>query len=123
MAFWQQFKLLCEQRGKAPSTVAKEIGFSTGSISNWKNGTIPKGEGLQKIANYFTVTTDYLLTGQGPQAYSTSDEESEIFEAIRLLQDRRIRSVILRLRWASPEELRKINKMLDLLDLGDGSDA
>lgn len=37
--------------------------MSKGSISSWRAGSIPKGETLNKIAEYFNVTTDYLLNG------------------------------------------------------------
>ena len=37
------------------------MGISSGSITKWRNGTIPQGSTLDKIASYFGVSTDYLL--------------------------------------------------------------
>ena len=42
--------------------MAKATGISTGSLSDWKKGrSSPKADKLQKIADYFGVTVDYLL--------------------------------------------------------------
>ena len=59
--FWEIFSKLCSQRGKSPNAVAKELKISSGSVTNWKNGTIPNNSALLKLANYFNVTVDYLL--------------------------------------------------------------
>lgn len=59
--FWTQYQLLCQTVGKSPNGVAKELGLSSGTVTFWKNGKIPKSETLKKIADYFGVTVDYLL--------------------------------------------------------------
>lgn len=59
--FWTQYQLLCQRAGKSPNGVAKEIGLSSGTVTFWKNGKIPKSDTLKKIANYFGVTVDELL--------------------------------------------------------------
>lgn len=59
--FWKIFSELCLQRGKSPNAVAKELRMSSGSVTNWKNGTVPNNSALLKISNYFNVTVDYLL--------------------------------------------------------------
>lgn len=59
--FWERFYSLCLRNGKKPNPVGKEIGLSSGIISKWKNGGIPNGETLMKLARYFNVSTDYLL--------------------------------------------------------------
>jgi len=46
----------------SPAAVTREIGLNNSSPTAWKRGAIPKGETLQKIANYFGVSVDYLLT-------------------------------------------------------------
>lgn len=59
--FWERFVLECEKKGLKPNPAAKEMGISSGSITKWRNGTIPQGSTLDKIASYFGVSTDYLL--------------------------------------------------------------
>ena len=59
--FWKRFYNLCLRSGKRPNPIGKEIGLSSGIISKWKNGGIPNGETLIKLAKYFDVSVDYLL--------------------------------------------------------------
>ena len=60
--FWNQYTLLCSRKGLAPNAVAKELGIASGSVTNWKNGKTPLNSTLKKIADYFGVTVDYLLS-------------------------------------------------------------
>ena len=56
------FEKLCNSRDVTPYRVAKETGVSTSTLSSWKTGRYtPKQDKLQKIADYFGVTVDYLL--------------------------------------------------------------
>ncbi len=59
--FFERLYLLCENKGINPNTVAKAIGVSTAIATKWKNGTIPNGETLTKIADYLDCSVDYLL--------------------------------------------------------------
>ena len=60
--FWKNFLKLCSSKEKSPNKIAKEIGISSGAITNWKNGVTPQDSTLQKIADYFGVTVDALLS-------------------------------------------------------------
>lgn len=63
--FYDVYLSLCKRSNKKPSVVAAELGINKSNVSNWKNnGYTPRGDTLQKIADYFGVTTDYLLTGE-----------------------------------------------------------
>lgn len=55
------FQLLnTTKKGDYP--LEKEIGVARGSLMNWRNHLSKPGtDALIKIANYFNVTTDYLL--------------------------------------------------------------
>lgn len=60
--FYDSFKRYCDSIGKSPTTVAKEIGFSANAPTAWKiKGSTPKSTSVQKIADYFGITTDQLL--------------------------------------------------------------
>lgn len=59
--FWEKFQYLSEIKGMKPHAVLKELEISSGSANNWKKGTIPNGEILKKIADYFEVSIDSLL--------------------------------------------------------------
>lgn len=60
--FYETYCELCAKNGLTPSGAAAKIGFNRASVTVWKNsGKAPKQELLMKIADYFNVTTDYLL--------------------------------------------------------------
>lgn len=72
--FWQNYKELCDQVGKSPNAVAAECGYkSSGTVTGWKNGAMPKPQALQKLAAYFNVTVSELLKEENPAAHK-SDE-------------------------------------------------
>ena len=59
--FWNVFYGLCLLHDKKPNPVAKELGISSGTITKWKNGSLPNSSALRKLADYFDVSVDYLL--------------------------------------------------------------
>lgn len=74
--FYDNFVKLCADKGQKPTPTAKEIGFSSAALVKWKNGTIPRGNALQKIADYFGVTVNDLLTDD-PAPSKLHREEGE----------------------------------------------
>ena len=64
--FWTIFLQLCANNDKSPTAVGIDLGFSRATVSNWKNGGIPRDTALIKIADYFGVSVDYLL-GNAPE--------------------------------------------------------
>lgn len=59
--FFERYSALCKEHNETPNSVAKIIGASSGSVTAWKKGTDPRNATLTKIADFFGVTTDYLL--------------------------------------------------------------
>lgn len=48
-----------------PYKVSKETGVSQSTLSDWKLGKVtPKSDTMKKLADYFGVSIDYLMTGQ-----------------------------------------------------------
>ena len=59
------FEELCKENGVTTYRVCKETGITTATISNWKAGRYtPKADKMQKIADYFGVSLEYLMTGE-----------------------------------------------------------
>ncbi len=80
---YDTFVNLLQKYGVTSYKVAKETGISQTTFSNWKSGrSTPKADALQKIADYFGVTIDYLMTGieEPPEKESplTKRDEKEI---------------------------------------------
>ena len=59
--FWNKYYNFCKSIGKTPNAVANELGISSGSVTNWKNGVVPSTPTLAKIAQYFGCTINFLL--------------------------------------------------------------
>lgn len=60
--FYDVFEKLCKERGTSPSAVCVDIGYSKTTSSYWKQSKRPpKREALEKIADYFGCTIEYLL--------------------------------------------------------------
>lgn len=67
--FWEIFVRLCQERGEAPNAVAHKVGVkSTGTVSAWKKGALPRDGVLAAMADYFGVSTDFL-TGENADGY------------------------------------------------------
>lgn len=56
---------LLQQNNCKPSDVSKATGIPASTFTDWKKGrSVPKQEKLQKIADYFGVSLEYLMTGK-----------------------------------------------------------
>lgn len=78
---YEIFEQLLQKRGVTAYRVAKETGVTQTALSNWKSGrSTPTTKTLQKIADYFGVTVDYLMTGKenthpGENSLSARDQK------------------------------------------------
>lgn len=56
---------LRDDRGLKDADVVRETKITKSTFSDWKSGrSKPKNDKLQKIADFFDVSLDYLLTGK-----------------------------------------------------------
>ena len=82
---YEKFNKLLERNGVTAYKVAKETGVTTATLTSWKQGKyVPKQEKLQKLADYFGVTTEYLL-GQETEIQPNDNEIKELNALIRLI--------------------------------------
>lgn len=63
--FFDKFSDLCQRSGISKSKAAESVGLNRTSVIKWKNGAIPSGATIAKLADFFGVSTDYLLDGGG----------------------------------------------------------
>ena len=71
------FVELLQRNGISTYQVSKATGIAQSVFSSWKNGiSKPKADKLKKIADYFGVTTDYLL-GRDEKAPDPEEPEQE----------------------------------------------
>ena len=73
--FYDVFKRLCDEKGVSCNRAATEMGLSNATATKWKKtGATPQGDTLQKIADYFGVSVDYLLGNEEKPASQEADE-------------------------------------------------
>ena len=63
--FFERLEQLCRAHDTNVTELLKTLGYSTSKGTAWRNGSVPKGDILLRLAAYFSVTTDYLLKGDG----------------------------------------------------------
>ena len=59
--FFIRFKALCDERNISVYRACTDIGLNRSAVAKWKSGGRPNGTTAAKLAEYFGVTTDYLL--------------------------------------------------------------
>ena len=106
--FWERFVQLCAERNTKPNPVAKELGISSGAVTNWKNGAVPQSATLKRIADYFGVSTSYLLgIVDDPDPIALIDPSKKSPPIIEKIDEAMLDM--------SEEELEDLNKYIDFL--------
>lgn len=74
---YEIFSKLLQENGVTPYKVSKETGVSQSTLSDWKRGvSTPKIDKLQRIADYFGVSVEYLQTGKNRTVKKITDKSS-----------------------------------------------
>lgn len=88
---YEIYQKLRDERGLKDSDVAREASVSKSTFSDWKVGRSKPGiKKLQKIADFFGVTVDYLMTGKEEDKKDNSviDIKDELERVRDLLKNR-----------------------------------
>ncbi|MBE6639687.1 MAG: helix-turn-helix transcriptional regulator [Ruminococcaceae bacterium] len=75
--FWDNLTKLCVENNTTPTAVVIALGISKSSVTYWKSGKLPTAKTLQRIADHFGVTVDYLLGKTEPKEETPSDASTE----------------------------------------------
>lgn len=76
--FYENVQSLCKQRGIKITTLSRTLGLSSSAPSYWRSGSVPKASTLQKLAEYFDVSTDYLLYGDHKEGNNASNVSNAV---------------------------------------------
>lgn len=111
---YEIFAKLMKAKGCSAYQVSKETGIAQSTLSDWKSGkSVPKADKIQKIADYFGVSADYLMTGEekedGPKYY-LNEETAAIAQDI--FENKELRLLFDAARDADPEDLETVHSML-----------
>lgn len=110
---YEIFSKLLQSHGVTPYKVSKATGVSQSTLSDWKRGiSTPKQDKLQKIADYFSVSLEYLMTGEEKEGdkYYLNDETAQVAQEI--FENRDLRVLFDAARDATPEDLQTTYNML-----------
>ncbi len=97
--FFDKFSALCQKMGVSKSKAAESIGLNRTVVIKWKNGSVPSGATITKLAEYFGVSADYLLDN------SNLSPETQKTPALNKKDERDIK--------------KKMDEMLEMFDSND----
>lgn len=80
MITYERIKFLCNKKNISVRQLERDAKLPYGTVGNWKEST-PNAEGVVKIANVLSTTTDYLLgVTDDPTIPVQQDEEILSFQ-------------------------------------------
>lgn len=77
MSTYDRIEELRKSKSISQGKLEKELGFSNGSISKWRT-SMPNPERLKKLADYFHVSVEYLITGENESPELTPKDNRDI---------------------------------------------
>jgi transcriptional regulator with XRE-family HTH domain len=76
MTAFDRLKLLCDEQGISVNMLEEKIGLGKNTLYSWKK-KVPTGTNLEKVADYFDVSIDYLLGRTDKKRYYDLTEKDE----------------------------------------------
>ena len=111
---YEVFEQLLQKFGVTTYQVSKATGIGQSTFSSWKTRrNLISGEKAKKIADYFGVSVDYLMTGKekdGGETYYLNEETSKMAQSI--FENKELRMLFDAAQDASPEDLETVHSML-----------
>ena len=110
---YEIFEQLLHSYGISAYKFCKETGISQSTISTWKSKkNLISGEIAKKIADYFGVTVDYLMTGEKKEGdkYYLNDDTAAM--AQKLFENKDLKVLFDAAQDATPEDLKTTYDML-----------
>lgn len=84
--YYEIFAKLMKETGLSISETARQIDIPPSTITDWRAGrTTPKADKLLKIANFYGVSIEYLLTGAETANKGLLDDERKILSYYKKL--------------------------------------
>ena len=120
-AFPKALQYYMNLNGKRQQDLIKDLGISSATLSQWVNGKMfPRMDKVEKLAEYFRITTTDLLTDPYQKKQSTSDPliVAKLLESSPLLSD--LLSLLIRLEEADLAAIKGIaERFLQLQNRGE----
>ncbi len=112
--FYDLYCELCKAKGVTPTRAATEMGLSKSTPTAWKKkGITPQAAQLQKIADYFHVSVDYLC---GNKEKPLDSEDQELNEYLEMLRTRPEMKMMFQLaKGATKEDVEKAVRVIEAM--------
>lgn len=112
--FYDLYCELCKAKGVTPTRAATEMGLSKSTPTAWKKkGITPQVAQLQKIADYFHVSVDYLC---GNKENPLDNEDQELIEYLEMLRTRPEMKMMFQLaKGATKEDVEKAVRVIEAM--------
>ena len=111
MVFWERFCELCSEKGITPTQMVKNAGIAAGSVTKWKNGSIPHGVTRKKIADYFSVSEKDLFEASETKEKKPAAISDELWNMIQ--NDPKAVALLEMVLKMSPEQRDKFERILE----------
>lgn len=79
----EKIRMLCNEKVMTIAELERNLGLGAGTVSRW-NVRVPGVDKVQKVADYFLVSTDYLLGRVETPQWATEQDVLDIERALQL---------------------------------------
>lgn len=86
MSIVNRIKNLCNSKSTTMTALERELNFGKGIIRRWDEAS-PNSDKLQKVADYFHVSVDYLLGREEKQIELNSRDKRDIAKKLEIIMD------------------------------------
>ena len=106
----ERIKSLCKDYGISMNKLEETLGFGNGYISKLGNST-PNATKIKKIADYFNVSVDYLMTGNesDTEKYYLNDETAQVAQEI--FENKELKALFDVQKDMDPDDLKALHSM------------
>lgn len=85
--FIDRVDFLLKKQNQTRKLLTQELGIASSTMANWSTqNTTPNANVVEQIANYFNVSTDWLITGKEFN-FEITPEEKEILSIFNSLPE------------------------------------
>lgn len=106
MGIADRIRTLCEMQGITINKLEQALEIGRGNIARWDKHK-PSVEKVQAVANYFGLTTEYILTGENENKPTPEGEltetQREAMELIMKMSDEQLKVFVATLKAAMKE--------------------
>ena len=110
---YEVFEILLQKFNVTTYQVSKATGISQSTFSNWKSRrNLIRSDNAKKIADYFGVSVEYLMTGEekeGGETYYLNDETAKVAQEI--FENKELRALFDVQKDMDPDDLRALHNM------------